>query len=224
MNHGTKLLAVITGLFVGVLMLSNILAVKMVQIGPFIFDGGTLLFPLSYIFGDILTEVYGYKATRKVIWTGFVMLIVMAFNIIVIGLLPAEPTWTFQEAYDMILTPIPRIIIASMVAYFIGEYANAVVLSKMKIMTKGKWLWTRTIGSTVIGQFLDSFIFVMIAFAGLYDMSILVVMAFSNYLFKTAIEVFFTPVTYKAVAYVKSVEELDTYDYEETYNPLPGSK
>lgn len=222
MNDSTKLLAVITGLFVGILMLSNILAVKMVQIGPFIFDGGTLLFPLSYIFGDILTEVYGYKATRKVIWTGFVMLVIMALNIVVIGILPAEPTWTFQEAYDLILTPIPRIIVASIIAYFIGEYVNAVVLSKMKIWTKGKMLWTRTIGSTLVGQFLDSFVFVFIAFAGIYNMKILLIMAFSNYAFKTSIEVFFTPVTYKAVSYVKKIENIDTYDYEETYNPLPG--
>lgn len=222
MNDSTKLLAVITGLFVGILMLSNILAVKMVQIGPFIFDGGTLLFPLSYIFGDILTEVYGYKATRKVIWTGFVMLVIMALNIVVIGILPAEPTWTFQEAYNLILTPIPRIIVASIIAYFIGEYVNAVVLSKMKIWTKGKMLWTRTIGSTLVGQFLDSFVFVFIAFAGIYNMKILLIMAFSNYAFKTSIEVFFTPVTYKAVSYVKKIENIDTYDYEETYNPLPG--
>lgn len=222
MNDSTKLLAVITGLFVGILMLSNILAVKMVQIGPFIFDGGTLLFPLSYIFGDILTEVYGYKATRKVIWTGFVMLVIMALNIVVIGILPAEPTWTFQEAYDLILTPIPRIIVASIIAYFIGEYVNAVVLSKMKIWTKGKMLWTRTIGSTLVGQFLDSFVFVFIAFAGIYNMKILLIMAFSNYVFKTSIEVFFTPVTYKAVSYVKKIENIDIYDYEETYNPLPG--
>lgn len=222
MNDSTKLLAVITGLFVGILMLSNILAVKMVQIGPFIFDGGTLLFPLSYIFGDILTEVYGYKATRKVIWTGFVMLVIMALNIVVIGILPAEPTWTFQEAYDLILTPIPRIIVASIIAYFIGEYVNAVVLSKMKIWTKGKMLWTRTIGSTLVGQFLDSFVFVFIAFAGIYNMKILLIMAFSNYAFKTSIEVFFTPVTYKAVSYVKKIENIDIYDYEETYNPLPG--
>ena len=222
MNDSTKLLAVITGLFVGILMLSNILAVKMVQIGPFIFGGGTLLFPLSYIFGDILTEVYGYKATRKVIWTGFVMLVIMALNIVVIGILPAEPTWTFQEAYDLILTPIPRIIVASIIAYFIGEYVNAVVLSKMKIWTKGKMLWTRTIGSTLVGQFLDSFVFVFIAFAGIYNMKILLIMAFSNYAFKTSIEVFFTPVTYKAVSYVKKIENIDIYDYEETYNPLPG--
>jgi uncharacterized integral membrane protein (TIGR00697 family) len=218
-----KLFAVITGMFVGVLILSNILAVKMVQIGSFIFDGGTLLFPLSYIFGDVLTEVYGYKASRKVIWTGFVMLIVMSLNIYVIGMLPAEPSWVFQNDFNNILAQVPRIVLASMVGYFIGEYVNSVLLSKMKVLTKGKWLWTRTIGSTLIGQLLDSAIFVFIAFAGLYDLNILIIMAASNYLFKTVIEILFTPITYKAVSFVKRVEKLAVYDYDEHYNPLPGA-
>jgi len=219
-----KLFAVITGMFVGVLILSNILAVKMVQIGSFIFDGGTLLFPLSYIFGDVLTEVYGYKASRKVIWTGFIMLIVMSLNIFIIGLLPAEPSWTFQNDFNNILTPIPRIVLASIIGYFIGEYSNSVILSKMKILTKGKWLWTRTIGSTLVGELFDSFIFVIIAFLGLYPFKILMIMAFSNYVFKTAIEVLFTPLTYKVVNFIKKVENIDVYDYDERYNPLPGTK
>lgn len=219
-----KLFAVITGMFVGVLILSNILAVKMVQIGSFIFDGGTLLFPLSYIFGDVLTEVYGYKASRKVIWTGFIMLIIMALNIFIIGILPSEPSWTFQNDFNNILTPVPRIVIASIIGYFIGEYSNSVILSKMKILTKGRWLWTRTIGSTIVGEFLDSTIFVLIAFLGLYEFKILIIMAISNYVFKTIIEICFTPITYKVVNFVKKVEGVDIYDYDEKYNPLPSGK
>lgn len=219
-----KLFAVITGMFVGVLILSNILAVKMVQIGSFIFDGGTLLFPLSYIFGDVLTEVYGYKASRKVIWTGFIMLIIMALNIFIIGILPSEPSWTFQNDFNNILTPVPRIVIASIIGYFIGEYSNSVILSKMKILTKGRWLWTRTIGSTIVGEFLDSIIFVLIAFLGLYEFKILIIMAISNYVFKTIIEICFTPITYKVVNFVKKVEGVDIYDYDEKYNPLPSGK
>jgi len=214
-------LPVITGLFVGVLILSNILASKMVQLGPFVFDGGTLLFPFSYIFGDVLTEVYGYKESRKVIWTGLAMLVFMALNIWLIGLLPAEASWTLQADFTNILMQMPRIVLASIVAYFAGEYSNSVILSKMKVATGGKHLWARTIGSTVVGQFLDSTLFVAIAFLGLYPLSVLVVMAFSNYLFKTVIEVAFTPITYRVIGFVKKGEQTDTFDYGERYNPLP---
>ena len=214
-------LPVITGLFVGVLLLSNILASKMVQIGPFVFDGGTLLFPFSYIFGDILTEVYGYKESRKVIWTGLAMLVFMTFNIWLIGPLPAEGSWTYQNDFNNILMQMPRIVLASIIAYFAGEYSNSVILSKMKVATKGKHLWTRTISSTVIGQFFDSILFVAIAFLGMYPIGVLALMAFSNYLFKTVIEVVFTPITYVMIGYVKKTEQRDTFDIGELYNPLP---
>jgi uncharacterized integral membrane protein (TIGR00697 family) len=218
----TTLLPVITGLFVGVLILSNILAAKMVQIGPFVFDGGTLLFPLSYIFGDILTEVYGYKASRKVIWTGLVMLVLMSANIALIGALPAEASWTLQKSWDEILAVVPRIVLASILGYFAGEYSNSVVLSRLKLRTAGRLLWLRTIGSTLVGQLFDTLIFVGVAFAGLYPAGILVVMFLSNYLFKCAIEAAFTPLTYRAVAYVKRTEGCDVFDRGERYNPLPG--
>lgn len=223
MKHNPKknFLPVITGLFVGVLILSNILASKMVQIGPFVFDGGTLLFPLSYIFGDVLTEVYGYRESRKVIWTGLAMLIFMTVNIWLIGLLPAEKSWQFQNDFNNILMQIPRIVLASIIAYFAGEYTNSVILSKMKIATKGKMLWTRTIGSTVVGQFFDTLLFVGIAFLGLYPIEVLLVMALSNYLFKTVIESVFTPLTYLVVGFVKKSEAMDIYDFGEKYNPLP---
>jgi len=217
-----KFLPVITGLFVGVLVLSNILAAKMVQLGPFIFDGGTLLFPLSYIFGDVLTEVYGYKDSRKVIWTGLAVLILMAFNIWLIGMLPAEPGWGLQKDYNNILMIVPRIVLASSIAYFFGEYSNSVVLSRLKILSKGKHLWLRTIGSTLVGQLFDSALFVAIAFSGLYPNTVLVAMFLSNYLFKTVIEVLFTPFTYAVVGFVKKTEKSDAYDYNETYNPLPA--
>ncbi len=219
---GSRFLPVITGLFVGILILSNLLASKMVRVGPAVFDGGTLLFPLSYIFGDVLTEVYGYKASRKVIWTGFAMLLLMAANVALIGALPADPSWLFQEDFNNILLQLPRIVLASVIAYFVGEWSNSVVLSRLKIITKGKWLWTRTIGSTLVGQFLDSVMFVGIAFTGLYPIEVVAIMAFSNYLFKTAIEVAFTPLTYAAVGYVKRQEGIDVYDYDERYNPLPA--
>lgn len=214
-------LPVITGLFTGILILSNILASKMVQIGPFVFDGGTLLFPFSYIFGDVLTEVYGYKESRKVIWTGLIMLVFMTLNIWIIGHLPAEASWGFQSDFNNILMQMPRIVLASIVAYFAGEYSNSVVLSKMKVITGGKHLWARTIGSTLVGEFLDSGLFVAIAFLGIYPLPVLIVMALSNYLFKTLIEACFTPATYLIVGYVKKAEQMDVYDFSERYNPLP---
>lgn len=221
---GTRFLPVITGLFVGVLLLSNILASKMVQLGPFVFDGGTLLFPLSYIFGDILTEIYGFRETRKVIWTGFAMLILMSLNIALIGYLPAEPNWTFQRDFTNILMQVPRIAVASLIAYFAGEYTNSVIMSRMKVAFGGKKLWVRTIGSTLVGQFLDSALFVAIAFIGLYPANVLLVMALSNYLFKTAIEVVFTPLTYAVVSFMKRTEGSDAYDTGVRYTPLPLHK
>ena len=215
-----KLLPIITGIFVGVLILSNILASKMIQLGPFVFDGGTLLFPLSYIFGDVLTEVYGYKASRKVIWTGFFMIILMSINIWIIGILPAEETWIYQNDYNNILMLVPRIVLASLIGYFSGEFSNSFILSKIKIFTKGKYLWIRTIGSTLIGELLDSIIFVFIAFLGIYSINILLIMIFSNYLFKTTIEIIFTPITYKIIKYVKIKEGIDIYDYNINYNPF----
>ncbi len=213
-------LPVIAGLFVGILVLSNILATKMIQLGPFIFDGGTLLFPFSYIFGDVLVEVYGYKTSRKIIWTGLVMLIIMSLNIWLIGVLPAHPEWTLQADFNNILFPMPRIALASIVGYFFGEYSNSVVLSKLKVKTEGKYLWLRTIGSTLVGELIDSILFVAIAFLGAFSIKALLIMALSNYLFKTVIEVAFTPATYKVVAFVKKNEGVDVYDYQETYNPL----
>jgi conserved hypothetical integral membrane protein len=221
-NENRNLLPCISGLFVGVLLLSNILSSKMISIWGFSFDGGTLLFPLSYIFGDVLTEVYGYKASRRVIWTGFVMLIIMSGNIYMISSLPSHEEWIYQKDFDNILLQMPRLAIASLVAYFAGEYTNSVVLSKMKVLTKGKHLWMRTIGSTLVGEGLDSILFVLIAFTGLYSTGVLFNIMLSNYLFKTLIEVFFTPITYKIISFVKQKENLDVYDYNIQYNPLLG--
>lgn len=221
-NENRNLLPCISGLFVGVLLLSNILSSKMISIWGFSFDGGTLLFPLSYIFGDVLTEVYGYKASRRVIWTGFVMLIIMSGNIYMISSLPSHEEWIYQKDFDNILLQMPRLAIASLVAYFAGEYTNSVVLSNMKVLTKGKHLWMRTIGSTLVGEGLDSILFVLIAFTGLYSTGVLFNIMLSNYLFKTLIEVFFTPITYKIISFVKQKENLDVYDYNIQYNPLLG--
>jgi hypothetical protein len=216
-----RLLPVLSGLFVGVLIVSNILAVKMVRLGPFVFDGGTLLFPLSYIFGDILTEVYGYRASRKVIWTGLASLVLMSLNIWIIGILPADRSWNLQDAYNSILAPMPRIALASVLGYFAGEWSNSALLSRMKVLTKGRWLWTRTLGSTLVGEMADTLIFVLVAFAGTYASGDIIAMILSNYLFKCTIEALFTPLTYKIVAFFKRREGVDVFDEGVRYNPLP---
>jgi uncharacterized integral membrane protein (TIGR00697 family) len=215
-----KYLGTISVFFVSVLLISNIASTKIVDFGIFTFDAGTLLFPLSYIFGDILTEVYGYKRSRKVIWLGFFMALLMSLIFIIVGKLPASPDWPNQEAYNAILGMTPRIVFASLVAYALGSFSNAFVLAKMKIWTQGKKLWARTIGSTLVGEFVDSSLFILIAFAGLLPSSLLVTLIISNYVFKTLVEVVLTPVTYKVVKFLKEREGEDYYDKDTNFNPL----
>lgn len=209
--------------FVTVLLLSNTAAVKVTQIGPFYFDGGTVLFPLSYIFGDILTEVYGYRRSRIVIWTGFLACVLMAFIYWLVGFLPAAPDWQNQEAYELILGQTPRIVAASLMGYFLGEFSNSYVLAKLKLLTKGKWLPLRTISSTVVGQLVDTFFFVFIAFWGIIPSAAIWHMLWSNYIFKTGFEVLATPLTYKAVGWLKKAEKEDYYDWDTDFNPFKPS-
>jgi uncharacterized integral membrane protein (TIGR00697 family) len=174
---------------------------------------------LSYIFGDILTEVYGFRAARKVIWLGFLCNLIVVLAIWIGGLLPAAPFWEGkQAAYDTILGYVPRVLLASFVAYLIGEFANSFVLAKMKIKTKGRWLWTRTIGSTIVGQGLDSAIFITIAFAGTPDFVAISIVHL--WLIKTGYETVATPFTYALVNYLKKKEGIDTYDYNTRFNPF----
>lgn len=219
--------------FVAVLLISNVAsAAKIITFGlPFLtFDGGTLLFPLSYIFGDILTEVYGYRRSRRVIWAGFFFAASMSLTLWVVGRIPGEAEWSArvgQQAYDAVLGAAPRIVVASLVAYFAGEFSNSYVLAKMKLLTRGRWLWTRTIGSTVVGQGVDTLLFVGIAFAGTMSSGVLLSIVVSNYLFKTGLEALMTPVTYRVVGFLKRAENEDYYDYGTDFNPFSafgGSK
>ncbi|MCM2339133.1 MAG: queuosine precursor transporter [Burkholderiales bacterium] len=220
MNKNYKYLNSIGVFFVSVLLISNVASTKILNLGWFTFDGGTLLFPLSYIFGDILTEVYGYKKSRNVIWLGFFMALIMSIVFIIVGKLPAAPDWNNQNAYDLILGLTPRIVFASLVAYFFGEFSNSFILAKMKIWTKGKMLWLRTIGSTIVGEFIDSTLFIVIAFFGILPNSLLLTLIISNYLFKTGIEILFTPLTYKIVRFLKKEEAEDYYDTDTNFNPF----
>ena len=223
MEKSYKYLNSISVFFVAVLLISNVASSKILDLHYFVFDGGTLLFPLSYIFGDILTEVYGYKRSRQVIWLGFFSALMMSVVFIIVGKLPAAADWHNQAAYDQILGLTPRIVLASLAAYFCGEFLNSFVLAKVKILTAGRWLWIRTIGSTVVGELADSLIFVLIAFVGILPDSLLLILIVSNYLFKTAVEILFTPLTYRVIGFLKKNEQEDFYDYDTDFNPFSQS-
>lgn len=220
MIRNFRYLNLITAFFVSVLLISNIVSTKVVEFGFFTFDGGTLLFPISYIFGDVLTEVYGFKEARKVIWIGFFCAAVMSLIVWIIGALPAASEWTNQAAYNAILGTTPRIVLASLIAYFAGSFSNSIILSRLKIITNGKFLWIRTIGSTVVGEGVDSLLFIAVAFWGTYSLPLLISIFISNYIFKVGFEVVVTPVTYKVVGFLKNVEKVDVYDYGTNYNPF----
>lgn len=215
-----KYLMYIAIFFVVVLMISNTVSAKLVQIGPFVFAGAIFIFPISYIFGDILTEVYGYRTSRKVIWSGFAAMALMSLCYWFVQILPAPPFWQNQAAYEMILGSVPRIVLASMLAYFVGEFANSYLLSRMKIWSEGKHLWQRTIGSTLLGEGLDSCIFGVVAFAGVIPNSVLITLIISSYAAKVLYEVACTPLTYIVINKLKRAEGIDTYDRDISYNPF----
>jgi queuosine precursor transporter len=219
-TRNSKYFLYIAILFVAVLMISNTIAVKLIQFGPFIVSAATFIFPVSYIFGDILTEVYGYKASRKIIWSGFGVLTLMSLFYWIAQKLPAASTWHNQEAFDLILGSVPRIVLASMIAYFAGEFSNSFILSRMKVLTQGKHLWMRTIGSTIVGEGVDSIVFVFIAFAGIMPLKVLFTIIISIYLFKVAYEIIITPLTYLVVNKLKKAEGIDVYDRGISYNPF----
>jgi uncharacterized integral membrane protein (TIGR00697 family) len=209
-----------TALFITCLLTANVTASKLISVGSLTLTAGIVLFPVSYIVGDVLTEVWGYAAARRVIWLGFACNLLMVAAIWAGGALPPAPFWKGQAAYEEILGQAPRILAASFVAYLIGEFANAYVLARLKIATAGRWLWVRTIGSTVVGEGLDSLVFVALAFAGTVASGVLVEIFFNQWLVKVVYEAAATPLTYAAVGWLKARERLDTYDVTTDFNPL----
>jgi len=211
--------------FVTVLICSNLIGpAKIVQFdwAPFAFGAGVLFFPISYVFGDILTEVYGYARARRVIWAGFAGLAFASIMASVVVALPPAPFWENQKAYEIAFGTTWRIAAASMFAYFCGEFANSFVLAKLKILTAGKWLWTRTIGSTLVGEAVDSTLFYPLAFydSGLIPNEILPAIMLAQFGLKVAVEVLFTPITYKVVAALKRAENEDHYDRGTNFTPF----
>ena len=211
---------IITALFVTCLITANILIVKQIMIGPVLLPAAIIIFPLSYVFGDILTEVYGYRQARLVIWAGFACNVLAVIAFWIGGLLPPAPIFDAQAAYDRILGNTPRFVIASFVAYLAGEFVNSFTLSQLKIKTKGRWLWMRTIGSTIVGQGIDTIIVLSIGFIGVLPLPVLIAMIGGHWLFKTAYEVIATPLTYALVGHLKKKEHCDVYDYNTDFNPL----
>ncbi len=240
MNNGNPLrryrfYEAILAIFVTVLIVSNIAsAAKIVDLGfdlfsvRMAFDAGTILFPISYIFGDVLTEVYGYKKSRRVIWLGFFCLALTAIVFQIVSILPGETTWqqyAGQQEYTDILGGISSggIVLASLLGYWSGEFSNSFTLAKMKILTQGRWLWTRTIGSTIVGELVDTLVFVTVAsLFGVFPWALFVTLVLTNYLFKCGIEALMTPVTYLVIGNLKRLENEDFYDLDTDFNPFTG--
>jgi uncharacterized integral membrane protein (TIGR00697 family) len=210
----------IAALFVTCLLTANIIAVKFILLLGFLVPAGVIIFPLSYLFGDVLTEVYGYAASRRVIWLGFFCNLLAVIAFIIGGIAPAAPFWHDQAAYNTILGYTPRLLLGSFVAYLVGEFTNSFVLARLKIATKGRWLWTRTIGSTLVGEGLDTLIFILIAFVGTLPTSALFQAILTQWIFKVLYEVVATPFTYWIVGFLKRKEGLDTYDYSTNFSPI----
>lgn len=224
---------IILGIFVAVLLVSNIASsAKIVDLGfslfniPMAFDAGTILFPIGYVFGDILTEVYGYKRSRRVIWTGFFALALAAVTFWGVSALPGEATWqeyAGEDAYRAILGGMSSggIVLGSLAGFWFGEFSNSFILARMKVLTNGRWLWSRTIGSTLVGQLVDTAMFVVVATAfGVFPWSLFLTLTLTNYLFKVGIEASMTPLTYVIVRVLKRAEDEDYYDRDTNFNPF----
>lgn len=209
-------------MFVAILLISNLVGQKICAVGPFRISGAQLLFPITYIFGDVFTEVYGYSGARRAIWMGFFASALMAaFGMVVVALPPA-PDWPHQAAFETVFGFVPRMVAASLVAYWAGEFTNSFVMAKMKVWSEGKHLWMRTIGSTVAGQFVDSVVIMTLAFAGRESVSTIVNLIFSGYVGKVLYEAAMTPVTYAVVNGLKKAEGVDVYDVSTDFNPFSG--
>ncbi len=222
-----KLYEFLVGFFVMVVVISNVVTIKVFEIYVWgmrlVFDGGALIFPISYIFADIFTEVYGYKKTRKIIWIGFICLIIFNFLLYLVLILPPEQSWNNsvgQENFEKIFSISVRIALAGIVGYFWGEFANSFVLSKMKIMNKGQYLWNRIILSTIIGQLVDTTLFCTIAFIGIIDFKTLLNYILTGYFYKVGVEFLLSPLTIIIIYKIKKIEGIDVYDYNTNFNPF----
>jgi hypothetical protein len=210
--------------FVVVLIISNLVGPKICAIGPFRLSGAQLLFPITYIFGDVFTEVYGYSASRRAIWIGFLASALLAVMGMITVALPPAPDWHGQEAFATVFNFVPRMVLASLLAYWAGEFSNAYVMARMKLLTQGKHLWMRTIGSTAVGQLVDSILVMTIAFGGTESPGVIVRLIYSGYLGKVLYEALMTPVTYRIVNSLKRMEGVEVFDRDTDFNPFKSGK
>lgn len=218
-----KYLDLVIVFFVASLLISNLAATKLIDLWGLIVDGGAVLFPLVYILGDVLTEVYGYKYARRAIWAGFITMIIAVLCFTAVRYLPAAEGYQDQIAFETVLGFFPRIVVASLAAYLVGEFLNAFVLAKLKIKTKGKKLWLRLIGSTFVGGLFDTVIFCLIAFGGVIGTGDMINYILVGWIFKTGVEVVLLPVTYKVISFLKKHEGVDVYDKKTNFSPLDAS-
>ncbi len=206
--------------FVVILLISNVVGQKISAFGSLRVSGAQLLFPITYIFGDVFTEVYGYSASRKAIWFGFFASLLLSVMSIVCVKLPPAPEWKNQAAFETVFYTVPRLVVASLIAYWCGEFANSYTMAKLKLVTKGRFLWTRTIGSTVVGQAVDSVIVMFVAFYGIVPVQTIFRLIISGYLAKVIYETVMTPATYAVVNFLKRKEQVDYFDYDTNFNPF----
>jgi hypothetical protein len=215
---------VLVHIFVVVLLISNLVGSKICAIGPFRISGAQLLFPITYIFGDVFTEVYGYSGSRRAIWIGFFASGLMALMGLLTVHIPPAPDWPNQHAFEVVFNFVPRMVAASLVAFWCGEFANSYTMAKMKLLTGGRWLWTRTVGSTVVGQAVDTTIVMFLAFGGTQSTKTILILIGSGYLGKVVYEVVATPLTYGIVNFLKRTEGVDVYDTHTNFNPFSKEK
>jgi queuosine precursor transporter len=207
-------------LFVVILLISNVIATKFFAIGPLRVSCAQMLFPITYIFGDIFTEVYGYGASRRAIWYGFFASFILVALSYIAVIIPPAPEYSDERAFETTFKPVGRIVLASLIAYWCGEFANSFTLAKMKLLTRGKYLWTRTIGSTVIGQAVDTTVVIFVAFYGMRPLGVLIQLAISGYVIKVVYETLMTPVTYIIVNFLKRAEGVDYFDHQTNFSPF----
>ncbi len=219
-DHRYRYLDALITLFVTVLLVSNIIATKFFAIGPLRVSTAQMLFPITYIFGDIFTEVYGYGASRRAIWYGFFASFILVALSYLAVIVPPAPEYRDQQAFATIFKPVGRIVAASLLAYWCGEFANSFTLAKLKLLTKGKYLWTRTIGSTVVGQAVDTTVVMFAAFYGMRSTHVILELIISGYVIKVLYETLMTPVTYAVVNFLKRTEAVDYFDYETNFSPF----
>lgn len=220
MGKTFKYYDIILAVFAAILLISNLAGTKLIAFGPIITDGGAILFPISYILGDVLTEIYGYKYARRAIWVGLGVMLLAVLCFTIVRYMPPAPEYTAQASYEAVLGFFPRIVAASLAAFLTGSFLNSFVLAKLKVKTKGKKLWLRLIGSTVVGELCDTVVFAFVAFGGILQGMNMLTYILIGWIFKTVVEIVFLPITYRAIDKMKQIEKVDAYDDKTNFTPF----